>query len=131
MSTSSSVCPGCRQRDTLIKQLQARLAELEAENGRLRRDLESTSREQSRQALSVAIHVIVQIASVGIEQRKLLLRGFDDARMTVPDQGHVVVVILRDLHEFDVIDRDVGARTQPAQRRKENCPNRCPRFHDS
>ena len=48
-------------------------------------------REQSRQALSVAIHVIVQIASVGIEQRKLLLRGFDDARMTVPDKRHVVV----------------------------------------
>src|SRR5712692_4113056 len=50
MSTSSSVCPGCRQRDTLIKQLQSRLAEVEAENGRLRRELESTQREQSRQA---------------------------------------------------------------------------------
>src|SRR5712692_10273422 len=50
MSTSFSACPGCRQRDTLIKQLQARLAQLEAENGRLRRDLESTPREQARQA---------------------------------------------------------------------------------
>jgi transposase len=50
MSTSTSVCPGCRQRDTRIEQLQARLAEVEAENQRLRRDLESTHREQSRQA---------------------------------------------------------------------------------
>jgi putative zinc finger/helix-turn-helix YgiT family protein len=36
MSTSSSACPGCRRRDALIEQLQARLAQLEAENGRLR-----------------------------------------------------------------------------------------------
>jgi len=50
MSTSSSACAGCRERDTLIKQLQAGLAEVEAENGRLRRELESTCREQSRQA---------------------------------------------------------------------------------
>jgi transposase len=50
MSTSSSACAGCRERDTLIEQLQARLAEMEAENGRLRRDLESTRGEQTRQA---------------------------------------------------------------------------------
>jgi transposase len=50
MSTSSSACAGCRERDTLIKQLQSRLAEVEAENGRLRRELESTRREQTRQA---------------------------------------------------------------------------------
>jgi transposase len=50
MSASSSACAGCRERDTLIEQLQARLAEVEAENGRLRRELESTRREQTRQA---------------------------------------------------------------------------------
>jgi transposase len=50
MSTSSSVCPGCRQRDARIKEIEARLARVEAENGRLRRELESTRREQSRQA---------------------------------------------------------------------------------
>jgi transposase len=50
MSTSSSLCPGCRERDIVIKHLQARLAELEAENERLRRELDSTRREQSRQA---------------------------------------------------------------------------------
>jgi len=50
MSTSSPACSGCRERDTLIEQLQARLAEVEAENGRLRRELESTRREQTRQA---------------------------------------------------------------------------------
>jgi transposase len=50
MSTSFPTCPGCRQRDTLIQKLQARLAQLEAENGRLRRGLDSTHREQSRQA---------------------------------------------------------------------------------
>src|SRR5271165_5457276 len=50
MSTSTSVCPGCRERDIRIKQLEARLARLEAENGRLRRELESIRREQSRQA---------------------------------------------------------------------------------
>jgi septal ring factor EnvC (AmiA/AmiB activator) len=50
MSTSSSACAGCRERDTLIKQLQSRLAEVEAESGRLRRELESTRREQTRQA---------------------------------------------------------------------------------
>jgi transposase len=49
MSTVSA-CPGCRQRDTLIEQLQARLDQVEAENRRLRRELESTRREQSRQA---------------------------------------------------------------------------------
>src|SRR6266478_5289466 len=48
-------------------------------------------REQSRQAFGIAIDVVVQIASVGIEQRKLFLRGFDDARMTVPDKRNVVV----------------------------------------
>lgn len=50
MSAFSSACAGCRERDALIQQLQARLAEVEAENGRLRRDLETTRREQSRQA---------------------------------------------------------------------------------
>jgi transposase len=50
MSTSTSVCPGCRQRDACIQQLEAHLARVEAENGRLRRELESTRREQSRQA---------------------------------------------------------------------------------
>jgi transposase len=50
MSTSTPSCAGCRERDTLIQQLQARLAELEAENGRLRRELDSSRREQSRQA---------------------------------------------------------------------------------
>src|SRR5580704_5402363 len=50
MSTSSSACAGCRQRDTLLEQLRARLAELEAENARLRRELDSGTREQSRQA---------------------------------------------------------------------------------
>jgi transposase len=50
MSTSSSVCAGCRQRDARIKELAARLTRVEAENGRLRRELESTRREQSRQA---------------------------------------------------------------------------------
>jgi transposase len=50
MSSSSSVCPGCRQRDARIKELEAALARVEAENGRLRRELESTRRDQSRQA---------------------------------------------------------------------------------
>lgn len=50
MSSSSSVCPGCRQRDARIKELQARVDRVEAENGRLRQELESTRREQSRQA---------------------------------------------------------------------------------
>lgn len=50
MSTSTSLCPGCVQRDALIKQLQARLATLEAENRRLRQDADATQREQSRQA---------------------------------------------------------------------------------
>ena len=49
MSASSS-CPGCRRRDAQIEQLQARLAQVETENGRLRRELESTRREQARQA---------------------------------------------------------------------------------
>jgi transposase len=50
MSTSFSACAGCQQRDTLIEQLQARLAELEAENARLRSDLDTKTREQNRQA---------------------------------------------------------------------------------
>lgn len=50
MSTSFSACAGCWQRDTLIEQLQARLAELEAENARLRRQAEASAREQTRQA---------------------------------------------------------------------------------
>jgi transposase len=50
MSASSSACLGCRQRDVLLKQLQERIAALEAENQRLRRDLEAWQREQSRQA---------------------------------------------------------------------------------
>ena len=50
MSTSPSACAGCRERDTLIKQLQSRLAEVEAENGRLRQELDSSRREQTRQA---------------------------------------------------------------------------------
>jgi transposase len=50
MSTSSSICLGCLQRDSRIEQLRARLAKLEAENQRLRQDADSTTREQSRQA---------------------------------------------------------------------------------
>lgn len=50
MSTSFSACAGCQQRDTLIEQLQARLAELEAENARLRSELDTKTREQNRQA---------------------------------------------------------------------------------
>lgn len=50
MSTSFSACAGCRQRDLLIEQLQARLAESEAENARLRSQLDTTTREQNRQA---------------------------------------------------------------------------------
>jgi transposase len=50
MSTSTSACAGCRERDTLVRQLQSRLAVVEAENGRLRRELDSSRREQSRQA---------------------------------------------------------------------------------
>jgi transposase len=50
MSTSSLACAGCRQRDLLIEQLQARLAEAEAEISRLRSLLDTKSREQTRQA---------------------------------------------------------------------------------
>ena len=50
MSTSLSVCTGCQARDARIEHLQARVAELEAENRRLRRELDSTRRDQSRQA---------------------------------------------------------------------------------
>ena len=50
MSTSSSDCAGCRQRDLRIEQLQTRVAELEAENERQRQEFESNTREQSRQA---------------------------------------------------------------------------------
>ena len=50
MSTSFSACAGCSQRDTLIERLQARLAELEAENARLRVQAETSAREQARQA---------------------------------------------------------------------------------
>lgn len=50
MSASISACAGCRQRDTLLEQMQARLAELEADNARLRSLLEDTIREQHRQA---------------------------------------------------------------------------------
>ena len=50
MSPSFSACAGCQQRDTLIEQLQARLAELEADNARLRGELDTKSRDQTRQA---------------------------------------------------------------------------------
>ena len=43
------------------------------------------------QPLGVAIHVVVQIARVGVEQRELLLRRSHNARMAVPHQRHVVV----------------------------------------
>jgi hypothetical protein len=36
MSTSFSACAGCRHLEAVIEKLQARLAELEAENARLR-----------------------------------------------------------------------------------------------
>jgi transposase len=50
MSTSISVCAGCWERDRVIVELRARVAELEAENERLRRELDTTRRDQSRQA---------------------------------------------------------------------------------
>ena len=50
MSTSFSACAGCRQRDNLIEQLQARLAELEAANAGLRRQAEDSAHAQARQA---------------------------------------------------------------------------------
>jgi transposase len=50
MSTSSSACAGCRQRDLIIEKLEARLAELEAEIVRLRQALDTQSREHTRQA---------------------------------------------------------------------------------
>lgn len=49
MSTSISVCAGCRQRDILIEQLRARQTELEAENARLRK-LSDDARDAARQA---------------------------------------------------------------------------------
>jgi transposase len=50
MSTSFSACAGCCQRDLRIEQLQARLTELEADNARLRRELEANTPEKMRQA---------------------------------------------------------------------------------
>jgi transposase len=50
MSTSFSACAGCRHLEAVIEKLQARLAELEAENARLRLQAETREREQSRQA---------------------------------------------------------------------------------
>jgi transposase len=50
MSTSISTCAGCRQRDARLEQLELRLAEVEAENARLRQVVEERTREQSRQA---------------------------------------------------------------------------------
>src|SRR5258708_18539969 len=48
-------------------------------------------REESCQALRIAVDVVMQIARVGVEECKLLLRCLDDARMAVPDERHVVV----------------------------------------
>src|SRR5437016_3228721 len=50
MSTSFTACAGCRQRDILIAELQARLAKAEADNDRLRRELEANTPEKMRQA---------------------------------------------------------------------------------
>ena len=46
--------------------------------------------QQPRQPFGITVHIVVQVARVGVEQRKLLLHGFDDARVTVPHQRHVV-----------------------------------------
>jgi transposase len=50
MSTSASACTGCRQRDARLEQLERRLAEVEADNARLRQILDDRTREQGRQA---------------------------------------------------------------------------------
>jgi transposase len=50
MSNSMSTCPGCRERDARLEQLEHRLAEVEAENARLRDAMDERSREQARQA---------------------------------------------------------------------------------
>jgi transposase len=50
MSTSFLACAGCRELEARIEKLQARLAELEAENARLRLQAETREREQTRQA---------------------------------------------------------------------------------
>jgi uncharacterized membrane protein len=50
MSTSNSTCAGCRQRDARLDQLERRLAEVQAENARLRQALDDRTREQTRQA---------------------------------------------------------------------------------
>jgi len=49
--------------------------------------------QKTRQALSIAVHVVVEIAGVGVEKGDLILDGADDARMTVPDERHVVVSV--------------------------------------
>jgi transposase len=50
MSASIPACAGCQQRDARLELLEARLAELEAENARIRAALETGTREQARQA---------------------------------------------------------------------------------
>lgn len=50
MSTSTSSCAGCRQRDARLEKLECRLAEVEADNARLRQVLDERTREQARQA---------------------------------------------------------------------------------
>ena len=47
--------------------------------------------KQPRQPLGVAVHIVMEIARIGIEQRELCLRRLDHARMAVADERHVVV----------------------------------------
>ncbi len=46
---------------------------------------------QTREALGVAVHVVVEVARVGVEESDLLLDGAHDARVAVPDERHVVI----------------------------------------
>src|ERR1700675_908385 len=48
-------------------------------------------RQKTREALSVAVHVVVEIARIGVEERELLLHGLDHARMTMTNERDVVV----------------------------------------
>ncbi len=62
----------------------ARVAEVEAVEAR---------RQRSGEALGVGEDVLVQVAGVGVETRRLGRDGGDDARMAVPDVGDVVVAV--------------------------------------
>ena len=48
-------------------------------------------RQKLREALGITVHVVVEVARVGVEQGDLLLHGANDARMAVADERHVVV----------------------------------------